>query len=261
MITVSAARLALVALLATAAAGCSREQQDWRSAEAANTSEAYERFLDQHADSEFAAQVHLRIAALGEDRDWQHSDGVGTVEAYRNFLAQYPHGKWSEEARIRIEGFSLGSAPRTGRQTQPKVAASRTGVNALLLATGPPKPAEVPLAAAVAPALVAAVNPADLAQPAPSEETHATRVLNPAGGYGVQLGAFVSAASADREWQRLQVRFSQELNGLSPRIVVASSDSGQLYRLQAPASGEAQARALCDSLRQQSQDCVPVIPR
>src|SRR4029077_1823439 len=189
---------------------------------------------------------------LAEDRDWQHSDGVGTVEAYRNFLAQHAHGKWSEEARIHIEGFSLGSAPRTG-QAQPKVTASRTGVNALLLATGPPKPAAAPVAAAaeVAQAVVAAVDPADLAQPAPSEETHATRVRNPAGGYGVQLGAFVSAATADREWQRLQVRFSQELNGLSPRIVVASSDSGRIYRLQAPASGEAQARALCDSLRQQ----------
>ena len=261
MITVSAARPTLVALLATLAVGCSREQQDWRSAEAANTTEAYARFLEQHADSELAAQARLRVAALDEEHDWQHSDGVGTVEAYRAFLAQHPRGKWAEEARIRIEGFSLGSAPRTERQTQPKVAANRTGANALLLATGS-RPAAAPAASAPPVVLAAAVSPADFAQPAPAaDETRATRVRSPAGGYGVQLGAFVSAASADREWQRLQVRFSQELNGLSPRIVVASSDGGQLYRLQAPAAGEAEARAICDSLRQQSQDCVPVIPR
>jgi hypothetical protein len=80
----------------------------------------------------------------------------------------------------------------------------------------------------------------------------------------VQLGAFGSQASADREWQRLQGRFGSQLGGLAPRIVIASASSGgggQLYRLQAPASGEAQARALCDALKEQSQACVPVIPR
>jgi len=44
-------------------------------------------------------------------------------------------------------------------------------------------------------------------------------------------------------------------------IASASNGGGQLYRLQAPASGEAQARALCDALKEQSQACVPVIPR
>jgi hypothetical protein len=80
-------------------------------------------------------------------------------------------------------------------------------------------------------------------------------------GYGIQLGAFGSEASADREWRRLQERFGPELGNLSPRIVIAESDSRQLYRLQAPATGEAQARAICDSLREQSQACMPVVTR
>jgi cell division protein FtsN len=79
--------------------------------------------------------------------------------------------------------------------------------------------------------------------------------------YAVQLGAFGSEASAGREWQRLQGRFGAQLQGLSPRIVVASSDGSELYRLQAPASGEAQARAICNSLKEQDQACVPVLPR
>ena len=78
--------------------------------------------------------------------------------------------------------------------------------------------------------------------------------------YGVQLGAFGSQASADREWRRLKGRFGAQLGGLSPRIVPAESATGQLYRLQAPAAGEAQARALCDSLKEQAQPCVPVLP-
>jgi len=43
--------------------------------------------------------------------------------------------------------------------------------------------------------------------------------------------------------------------------VLAEGASGQFYRLQAPAAGAAQARALCDSLRGQDQACTPVVLR
>lgn len=262
MITFWAARVTLMALLLSLAAGCSREQQDWRSAEAADTSEAYARFLEQHADSELANQARLRIAQLQEERDWSHADGVATVDAYRLFLTQHPGGKWAEQARIRIEGFSLGSAPRTDGAAPHALSATRTGVNALQLATGV---GAAPPASASTFAAVPSGTPipaADLAQPAPAaRETPVLAIPTASEGYGIQLGAFGTQASADREWQRLQGRFGSQLGGLAPRIVVASSDSGTLYRLQAPASGEAQARALCDALKEQSQACVPVIPR
>jgi cell division septation protein DedD len=104
--------------------------------------------------------------------------------------------------------------------------------------------------------------PADRAQPAPaSEEIRAIATTSIGSGYGIQLGAFGSQASADHEWERLQGRFGAQLHGKSPRIVVASTSSGSLYRLQAPAAGEAEARALCDSLKEQAQACVPVLPR
>ncbi len=262
MITVWAPRLLLIAGLAALVAGCGREQQDWHAAESADTAEAYGHFLEQHADSELAKQARGRITQLAEERDWQHADGVATVDAYRKFLAQHPGGKWAEEARIRIEGFSLGSAPHAPRQGA--VAAGRTGVNALQLATG--TAAAVPAAAPAAPVsaerVAVATLPQDQAQPAPaSEETRAVAVTSAGGGYGIQLGAFGSQASADHEWQRLQGRFGAQLRGKSPRIVVASTSAGSLYRLQATASGEAEARALCDSLKEQAQACVPVLPR
>jgi cell division protein FtsN len=247
MITFRARRVALIAVLATLAAGCSREQQDWRSAEAADTREAYGRFVEQHPDSELAAQARARLAQLAEERDWVEAGIVATADAYRAFLAQHPSGKWSEEARIRIEAFALGSAPRLAPRTpaQPGGAPQGpSGVRALQLAT------------ATAPPTVHDAKPAAAqllrgqpASPAPERE----RI------YGVQLGAFGSEASADREWRRLQGRFGAQLGGLSPRIV-AAGNTGQLYRLQAPAAGEAQARALCDSLKERSQPCVPVVP-
>jgi cell division protein FtsN len=279
MVTFRAGTRALLALAVLGAAACSYEQQDWRSAESADTSEAWARFLDQHPDSELVSQARARIAQLAELRDWQHAERVANVEAYHAFLTRHPAGKLAEEARIRIEAFALGSAPRTAPQTPDEVAASRgpPGVPALQLATGvaatPPaaQMAQMPQNPADAePSAPGLAQPGEAAQPADAPLLPATaiapepstqEVSSPANGYGVQLGAFGSPASADREWQRLQGRFGAQLNGLSPRIVLASTDSGDLYRLQAPANGEAQARAICDSLKEQAQSCVPVLPR
>jgi hypothetical protein len=299
MVTFQAGRVALVTAVVALAAACSGEQQDWRSAQSADSSEAWGRFIEQHPDSELVGQARKRIAQLDEQHDWQRADAVATIDAYRSFLARHPAGRWSEEARIRIEGFSLGSAPRTTLPTPEEAAAidASARVHAFRLATAStaeaaaPLPAAQPAAdsaadsasagpgaaggagAAAVPGEAASPAPADLAQPAPADVTQPAAYPaehspgagdaspSSANGYGVQLGAFGSEASADREWQRLRGRFGSELAGLSPRIVVASSDSGQLYRLQAPATGEAQARAICATLKEQSQPCVPVVPR
>jgi SPOR domain len=113
MITVRAGRIAAVALLAALGclSACSREQQDWRSAESADTLESYGRFIEQHPESELVTQARTRIAQLGEDRDWSRVGSADTAAAYEQFLAQHPNGKWAQEARIRIENFALGAAP------------------------------------------------------------------------------------------------------------------------------------------------------
>jgi hypothetical protein len=280
MMTFQAGRIARLALLAALCA-CSSEQQDWRSAEGADTSEAWGRFIEQHPDSELAAQARARIAQLAEELDWQHASAIATAQGYRQFLGHHASGSHAEEARIRIEAFALGSAPRTTPQTPEEVAAgSPSGVNALQLSTiaAPPshQSAAQPSAAQPSAAEPSASqqdppqeNPgrqgvADAAAPGPTRVAVAQLARDgepsPA-DYAVQLGAFGSEASAGREWQRLQGRFGAQLQGLSPRIVVASSDGSELYRLQAPASGEAQARAICNSLKEQAQACVPVLPR
>jgi hypothetical protein len=286
MVTFHAGRLALIAMLASLAAACSREQQDWRSAEAADTSEAWAFFIEQHPDSELVPQARARVAQITAQRDWQRATSVATPDAYRAFLAEHPSGNLSEQARIRIEAFALGSAPRMEPQTPAEAAAAPAtgGVRALELVTAaaPPPPPGGSDTTVAQPMLAA---PGEAAQPLPAPRGTAGESVQPsapadggasaqalpvaaettgetaAGSYGVQLGAFGSEASAGREWQRLQERFGAQLGGLSPRIVVASSNSGQFYRLQAAAAGEAQARAICDSLKEQSQACVPVLPR
>jgi cell division septation protein DedD len=82
-----------------------------------------------------------------------------------------------------------------------------------------------------------------------------------AGNYSVQLGAFGSEATADAEWDRLQSRFGAQLGGLEPHIVAANTPAGLLYRLQVPTDDEAQARAICASLKTQWQACMAVPQR
>ena len=114
MITIRARSGAIGVCLLLLVAGCSREQQDWRSAEAADTIEGYGQFIQRHPESELATQARTRVAQLGEDRDWQHAGSADTVDAYRDFIAQHPNGKWAEEARIRIQNFSLGEQAGSG---------------------------------------------------------------------------------------------------------------------------------------------------
>jgi cell division septation protein DedD len=252
MITFRAGAAVLAAVLLTVA-GCSAEQQDWRAAEAAGTSEAYQRFVEQHPDSELAGKARERVGEFVEDRDWSEASKVATADAYRSFLAAHPRGRWSQEARIRIESFALGSIPRMAPQTPGQTAGPATGVKLLRLASAAPSIPAGALPASPAPAAVAV--PA--AAPAPPPPPIAAPVAT---GYAVQLGAFGSQASATREWQRLEARFASVLTGLSPQLVTAGSASTPIYRLQAAAGGEAQARAICDSLKAQSQPCVPVLP-
>jgi hypothetical protein len=270
----SVARVALLAALAALAAGCSREQQDWHSAESAATSEAYGVFIEQHPDSELTKQAQARIAQFAEDRDWQRASGVATLTAYQQFLAQHPSGHWAETARIRIEGFALGSAPRIAAQPPGEASAFQgtSGVRLMQLAAAsaavhdqqrasdpvslPADATNVPAETAQTAARLRLAVASEIAPPSTGALSTAS-----AGNYSVQLGAFGSEATAGAEWDRLQSRFGAELDGLEPHIVAANTPAGLLYRLQVPTDDEAQARAICASLKTQWQACMAVPQR
>lgn len=250
MITFRACSAALAAALLTVA-GCSGEQQDWRGAEAAGTSEAYKHFLEQHPDSELAGKARERVGEFAEDRDWQEASKLGTADAYRAFLTAHPDGRWSQEARIRVESFALGSIARMEPQMPGQTASRPAGVKLLRLASASPT---VPPGALAEPATGAAPALPVAAPPVAANRASSGR------GYAIQLGAFGNSGSANREWQRLKLRFGAQLSGLSPQVVRGGTTLGQLYRLQARTGSEAQARSICDALKAQSQPCVPVPP-
>jgi cell division protein FtsN len=215
------------ALLA-GASGCSHEQRDWRSAQTANTIEAYEGFISAHPKSARAADAQAQIAQLTEARDWQRASTIDTADAYRQFLVQHPQGKSAQEARIRVENFA---ASGTSAAAAPSAAPSAA-----------PPAAGAPVPAAGAP------------PPAPAQSAGSDQ-------YSVQLGAFSTQAKAQSQWRRLNARFGSRLRGIEPDIEPAKSANGRhIYRLRAKPLTEARARALCAALRKHGQPCVVAGP-
>jgi cell division septation protein DedD len=204
-------------------AGCSRENRDWRSAQAADSLESYDQFLQQHPASELAAQARARLLQLTEERDWQRASAGDTADAYKQFLNQHSSGKYSAEARIRMESFALEGQP----------------LNAVI---EPSKPV------AVRPTVVVPASSTSIS--APSANT-----------FGIQLGAFSTEEKANAEWQRLQSSFATELGALRAHLVPVTTAAGNLVRLQAHVESETRARAVCAALIEKSQACVVVLPQ
>jgi cell division septation protein DedD len=276
MLTFRAGKMAALIVSLALLGACSREQQDWRSAEAADSVEGYGQFLQRHPDSELATEARTRVAQLSEDLEWQRAGSADNADAYKQFLAQHPNGKWAQEARIRIENFALGregsaapspvsgeapaSLPATGAVSA--AAAGDGGARALPGEAARAFPGEAARAQAASGELArmpASASPGEAATSAQASPAIATAWKSDA-GFGVQLGAFASEDAATNEWQQLTARFSAELRGLAPRVVSANTSTGRLFRLQALVADEARARTLCDMLKKQAQACVPVLP-
>jgi cell division septation protein DedD len=251
-------------------AGCNRVGDDWKSAQAADTTEGYQQFLQQHQDSEFATKAQERIRQLSEDREWQAASGQDTPEGYQQFLAQHADSKWAQEARARLENFQAGGAAGAVPTADSPVAAATTGAggaatSATAAATAPAPVEQAPVTAKASAKASAKAEPAG-AEPAkapPAARTPApakapTRVASVAGTQYAQLGAFSSRERAEQEWKTLQSRFGAELGPLQPHYASGKNGSQAVYRLQVGVATSEQVTELCARLKKRSQDCIPV---
>ena len=57
----SARALVIVFAVSVCLSGCSREKSDWRSAQAADTAESYQQFIDEHPESAQVASARERL--------------------------------------------------------------------------------------------------------------------------------------------------------------------------------------------------------
>jgi cell division septation protein DedD len=266
MSRVSQTLVLIAATLCVGLSGCSREQRDWRSAQAADSLESYDQFLQLHPDSERAAQARSRLLQLTEERDWQRASTTDTADAYKQFLNQHGGGKWSAEARIRLENFSLEGQPlnvpaasagsAAPNAHTPSAASTTPAARAPSAVSSAPPAARSPSVVSTEPGASAAPDSASV-YPAQSAVRQAIDTQT----YRIQLGAFSSEAKASAEWQRLQSVFNEELGSLQPQIVSATTSAGNLFRLQSHMENESKARAVCAALAAKSQGCVVVLPQ
>lgn len=119
------------------------------------------------------------------------------------------------------------------------------------------------IAGADAPAATASASASAVAKPSitltpetkPAENAPAA-APSPAAiaGIGVQIGAYTSAADAEKGWALLSGRISA-LSTLKHRVVEGQVDIGKVYRLQAVTADLAAANALCAKLKATGQGC------
>jgi len=236
--------IVLLTLVTLALGGCSRVKEDWKAAQAADTTEAYQDFLRQHPDSEFGVAAQERVRQLAEDRDWQQAAKADTLDAYQQFVAAHADGKWAQEARVRIENFQLSGGGQVPGATPGGDAAS--GAPAAAAAAG--------AAAATAASKSQAASSASTSKPA----THATAASSKSTGkHYAQLGAYSSRASAESAWHTLTGRFPTQLKSLQPHYATTTG-AKPLVRLQVALPTSDRAHQLCTQLKQQSQPCIPL---
>ena len=224
--------IAILIAVTIVMAGCSRVGEDWKAAQAADTTEAYQDFLRQHPDSEFGVPAQERVKQLAEDRDWQLASKADTLDAYQQFVATHADGKWAQEARVRIENFQL-----TAGGQAPPAAAGAPGWPAVI---APP------------PVVQAGHAPAVTVKPPAKPES------KPAGKHLVQLGSFASKAGAESAWHKLNGRFPAQLKSLQPHYAVAKAHGKAVVRLQVSLPSSQRAHELCAQLKQRSQACLPI---
>jgi hypothetical protein len=226
--------------LGFALAGCSGEGTDWKSATAADTSEAYQQYLQQHPTGANAEQARAHLKQLQEDRDWQSASTADNRAAYEQFLVQHADGKWAQEARIRIENFAQGGTSGTPAANLPATATAPAAV---------PAPAAAKSTASAKTARSSRVASAVAPKGRASTAAHA---------HLVQLGAFSSQTRAESRWKVLQARFPIQFKSMQPRYVSARASSHHVVRLQVSVSSAANARGVCAALHKHSLPCVTV---
>lgn len=193
----------------------------------------------------------------------------GQVDALVETLTAEPDAEKAPEERIVQPEPLADSAAQpsaTATREEPESAPEPTNVQAAVLdAPGlrrSPRPLARPARLASADAMgadvVAALSAAQDAVARVEVEPESV----PAGTRLAQLGAFDSAEVARTEWDRLDARFGEYLDGKQRVIQKASSGGRTFYRLRAMGFDDlSDARRFCSALVAENADCIPVTAR
>lgn len=256
-------RLAVAAAALLALFGCANPEADWQKAEAENTEAAYQAFLEQYPDGEWAERAQTQLEALKDAKDWENAQTADAIEGYDNYLVAHPAGAHMGEARQRISELELEAAWSTAQQAgtkealedfvsrypdAPQAEQARSQIAALNPPPPPPPPPKPKSKVAAKPAAKPAAKTATTAQ--------ATSGTVEGRNYQVQLGAFSSAEKAKSEKARLEKAYGRTIGTL---MIQQPINNDGLYRLKSSGSmAESVARSACKRLQGAGEACMVV---
>ena len=79
--------------------GCASVASKYKQAEADDSVESYQRFLNEYPTSDYSRQARSQLERL----EYQAADGVGSKEAYEAYIAKHPDGRFANEARSKLQ--------------------------------------------------------------------------------------------------------------------------------------------------------------
>jgi uncharacterized protein YlxP (DUF503 family) len=88
---------------------CSGEKKDWKNAQSENSITAYEDYLKQYPQGEFADEARSQIETI----HFEKAETANTIEAYADFLERYPQGELADRVRSTVQGIHFDKAKAT----------------------------------------------------------------------------------------------------------------------------------------------------
>lgn len=232
-------------------AACDRQAAQWEEAQQEDTVTAYEAFVEDFPDSPNAEQARSRIETLQSERAWTEARQRNTIDAYRGFLEAHPDAAVAEDARDRLQALE--------RETEWQDLAGSDDIDALRTFVddhaGSP---EAELARARISDLEARAEAERLERERERErqqererELEAQRQAEQ-GTHRVQLAVLRGQEAADAGVEQLQQRLGEVLGD----IALEAQQTNGRYRLVTRPMSREQAGTLCQTLKQQGQDCL-----
>ena len=243
-------RLLALALLGLATVGCDRQESAWQEARQGDTAGAYRQFLEDYPDSPQADEAEQRILELRRAERWQQASATNSIEAYRQFLAEFDEGEEAEQARSRLAELERDREWAALRNSDDIEAVRAFAERHRGDPIGDQARQRVE-------ELESSAREAQAREQARLEaERERRRAEEAARSHRVQLAALDTEASARRGADMLQERLSEVLG--ERRIEIA--EAGRFHVLRTEPLSEEDARALCDQLQANDQECL-VVPR
>ena len=207
----------LCLLTAATLLACSSPAADWAQATTEGTAEAYQAFLNKYPNGTHAADARQRIRQIQDGEAWITAETANSVDSYRQYIAAEPQG-----ANVQAAHEQLAALQRAAAWQDTKNTGTESALRAFLQ---------------------------KYPQGPEAEQARAQLVRF---DYQVQLGTYSSSRRAEQARAQLQDNYGKELQAI---IVVPPSAKSNAYHVVSADMTQAQAKAVCETLRKSRQRC------